>query len=322
MRCQIIRKSRNKKQIFLRIYAFLILPWRQEMKRTLNYLATATLSLMLMAMFANAQSLPAGNDFWSTTSNNTYDDLNLPAGAIGAGSDPYQGRVFLKGDPADGNPYDTSIRRQNSVTPPGNTSLKVVELRMVSVAPFDVSFNNGSETRSCTMSVTISPSQNSTGSMNIGNNGTFSSNLNVIPQLDFDCEGGPGFRAERTKTTLDMGSPLIQAVMRKQAASAQKKISAGIATTADIAAAQACAQPKATRKTVATRTAETNVIPTRRAPAGCGIRFTMSGTWTTCGGLFCIPDPFLVELALLAQHGITPVWLGPGPGPGQTQQVP
>lgn len=283
------------------------------MKRVINFITVLTVSLTLGVLTINAQTFGAGNDFWVTDPGTTYDDVNLPANAIAPGSLAYQGRVYLAGDPQNGNPYDTSIRREQSVRVPASTTLNVDELNLKSVSPLSVDFSDGSQ-RNCDMLVTKSPTVASKGSMSINSNGTFSSNLKIIPKLTFVCSDGLSNNPKnRTVTELDTGSPLIQAVMRKQAAEANEKIKDGTATAGDLIKAQACVEPVETFPQAGTKTSD--ATPTR---ASCGIQFAASGPWTVCtdtttslaGGGFCIPPGLLAEIAALARHGVFPRWLG------------
>lgn len=285
------------------------------MKKVVNFLTILTISLSISVLVAHAQTFGAGNDFWITDSSNTYDDVNLPANAIAPGSLAYQGRVYLKGDPQNGNPFDTSIRREQSVTVPGSTTLKVDELNMVSVNPLQVNFSDGS-TRDCDMYVTKSPSVSSKGTMSIKNDGTFSSTLNIVPKLTFACTSGLRSDSnDKTITVLDTGSPLIQAMMRKQADDATKRIEAGNISASDLAKAQACVEPVPTERQTNPKATDDRSPSPEPQPGGCGIKFSAGGPWTTCddnlaGGGFCIPVP-IGELAALARHGVIPRWLGP-----------
>ena len=51
-----------------------------------NNLLVLALIVLSLAAFANAQTVPAGDDLWITDSSSTYDTLALPAGYFGAGS--------------------------------------------------------------------------------------------------------------------------------------------------------------------------------------------------------------------------------------------
>lgn len=292
-----------------------ITKWRKKMRRIRSYTMVLTISLLMTATITNAQTFGAGSDFWQTDSANTYDDLNLPANAIAPGSLPYQGRVYLKGDPQGGNQYDTRIKRTRSVTVPGSTGLQVAELNMVSVSPLNVNFSDGSS-KDCDMSVTKSPSLASTGSMSINGDGTFNSVLNVIPKLTFECSSGlKAFSKNKTVTVLDTGNPLIQAMMRKDAREAKERIDAGLVSREDLRKAQLCAQPHEFPTRTTTRKAVDVEIEVEPKPtAGCGIKFSAGGPWENCsgnlaGGGFCIPGP-ISELALLAKHGVIPIWFG------------
>lgn len=276
------------------------------MKR--NNLLLLTLIIFSAAVFANAQSVPAGSDLWVTNSNSTYDTLNLPAGFFGSGSRAYSGTVYFAGDPASGNAYDTKITRSQAVDltgGSGTTPLLVEDLRLKSVSPITVSYDDGHSEQWDVYS-TISSAQQSTGSMTISGNttgGSFNSTLNIIPKFNFVKVTGLGELSEKGRTVkdLDLGSPFIQQYLKEQARQAADRISKGNSTPADEAAVAAC-QIEATPTDTKTTSTTTQ---TAAAPApSCGIKLSGNGSWGWNNGRFC-PFP-LTELALLAKHGVIP----------------
>ncbi len=176
---------------------------------------------LLSAGIVRADAIPAGYDLLETDSGVTFDDLDLPAGFFGPGSDPFVGRVFLKGtwldsfDP-DGPgpapsfpgllPTDTIVRRVASAGPifPATIPIEIVELSLVSISPITVTFFGGavSQPWDVVAEVHVSPVTGAVvppqlpGSMTIrhesAGGGTFDSTLPVTPLLTFREVGGPG----------------------------------------------------------------------------------------------------------------------------------
>ncbi len=276
------------------------------MKR--HNLLLLTLIILSAAVFVNAQSVPAGPDFWITNSTSTYDTLNIPAGFFGSGSQAYSGTVYFAGDPASGNAYDTKINRSQAVDlagGSGTTALVVEELRLKSVSPITVSYDDG-HTEQWDVYSTISTDQRSTGSMTISGNasgGSFNSTLNIIPKFNFVRATGLGELSEKGRTVkvLDLGSPFIQQYLKEEARQAAERISKGKALPSDEAAVAACQIETTPVDTKTTTTTTQNAA----APApSCGIKLSGNGSWGWNNGRFC-PFP-LNELALLARHGVIP----------------
>lgn len=271
------------------------------------------LTVLSAAVFVNAQTVSAGPDFWVTDSTTTYDTLSLPANFFGPGSQAYSGTVAFKGDPASGNSYDTKITRTQDVnlgSGSGSTPLIVSELRLKSVSPITVTYNDG-HTEEWDVYSSISSTQRSTGSMTISGNasgGTFSSNLNIIPKFNFVQVSGFGMVSEKGRNVkeLDFGSPLVQKYLMEQARISNEKIRKGTGTQADEAIVSVCQVepvepvPVDPKTTTTTQTATTTPAP---APS-CGIKLSGNGSWGWSSGKFC-PLP-LTELALLAKHGVIP----------------
>ena len=279
-----------------------------------NSLLLLTLIVLSAAVFVNAQIVPAGPDHWVTNSTNTYDTLALPAGYFGAGSQAFNGTVYFAGDPASGNGYDTKITRSSAVNlagGSGTTALVVDELRLKSVSPITVSYDDG-HTEQWDVYVTLSSGQASGGSMTItgdATGGTFSSTLNIFPKFSFVRSGGLAAPDKgRVVKTLDFGSPFVQQYLKEQARLSNQRIRKGVGTTTDQAMVAICqieptptepvpTEPTTTKTT--TTTTQNAAVPASR----CGVKFTGNGTWGWNPG-FC---PYsLVELAALARHGVVP----------------
>lgn len=279
-----------------------------------NNLLVLALIVLSLAAFANAQTVPAGDDLWITDSTSTYDTLALPAGYFGAGSQAYNGTVNFVGDPSSGNRHDTKISRTKAVslaTGSGTTPLVVGELRLKSVAPITVRYDDGSS-QQWDVYVTTSPTQASVGSMTISGNasgGGFDSTLDIIPKFSFVLVSGLGpIEKGREVRNLDFGSPFVQKFLQEQARISRDRIKKGIGTETDEVMAAACqvepvpvdTNPKQQTPTTQVPTTTDAATPT----ASCGVRLKGNGTWGWNNGRFC-PFP-LSELALLARHGVIP----------------
>ena len=252
-------------------------------------LLTVFLALILSVTAINAQKIPAGDDAWITDPEQTYDTLDLPANAVAPGSQPYQGKVFFKGNPRDGQRYDTLIRRTSTVKAGQTTGLEVKQLSLVSVSPIRVAFADGS-TQNCDVYSELSPSLASKGSMSIKSDGTFHSTLNIIPKFSFACSAG--LLSKKNITNLDVGSPFVQAIMKAQSLSAKKRVDANTANAFDERNARQCE----------TREGEGD---------NCGIKLAAAGVWKLQRNpvserlYFQIQQP-INEQNLLANHGVIP----------------
>lgn len=140
--------------------------------------------------------VPAGYDTFVTPDDaRTFDDFSshpVPAGFFGNGSLAFTGRVTLKGGPpVDSTKFgsaDTVIKRNNSVTVPGDTSLTVTGLSFVSAAPITVTYQDG-RTESWDVTVNASTATASAGSMHFNADGTFTSSLSIYPKYTFTRYG-------------------------------------------------------------------------------------------------------------------------------------
>lgn len=275
-----------------------------------NNLLLLTLIILSVAVFVNAQTLPAGDDLWITDSATTYDTLALPAGYFGPGSKAFSGAVAFAGDPASGNAYDTKITRNQAVNlanGSGTTPLVVSELRLKSVSPITVTYDDGHSEQWDVYS-SISSTQVSGGSMTItgdATGGTFSSTLNIIPKFNFVQVGGLKANSEKGRNVkvLDFGSPFVQKYLQEQALLSNERIRKGNGTQIDEAISSVCRiEPVETFPTNKDTQSATTPAPTP-APS-CGIKLSGNGRWGWRNGRFC-PFP-LTELAALARHGVIP----------------
>ncbi|MBK8266937.1 MAG: hypothetical protein IPK83_00970 [Planctomycetes bacterium] len=156
-----------------------------------------------------------------STPGSTYVDFGtggsnpaIPAGFFGPGSDPFIGRIDLKGDPFDTNAYGNAsmlAQRSNEATladdPIGTTrtvDLEVTQLSLISINPITVTQNGGQNPQDWNVRVGLSPSIVPVGSLTAQktheNGGTFGSTLPVQPYLIFTRASNPN-----DLVTLDTG---------------------------------------------------------------------------------------------------------------------
>jgi hypothetical protein len=192
---------------------------------------TLFVSAVSFAMAQKSSSkIPAGNDRWITDSAATGELLSVPENFFGEGSLPYAGFVHYGGNPRSGVKYDTVVRREQDVSLPGTTSLRVTELYMKSIAPVEVSFRDGTSSP-CEIYVELSPSIPSKGSMTITKT-SWSSSLTVVPSYIVKCDRTNAF-AGTTTTTIDMGTPMMQAFLKAKARASQQNLFEGKGTNVD-----------------------------------------------------------------------------------------
>src|SRR5436853_51128 len=141
-------------------------------------------------------TITAGYDQFATPANAvTHEDMSLDAGffvnAAGRPSNAFSGTVTFKGgDPVQGFSGDTVIERMQDVAVPGDTSLVLYGLRLLSVGTIHVTFSDGSAA-DYSVSVKESPSQVSSGTMHFNADGTFSNSLQINRQYTFSSLGQP-----------------------------------------------------------------------------------------------------------------------------------
>jgi hypothetical protein len=155
---------------------------------------------------ADPDTVKSGHDLLETVSEQgteTYIDfgcLPLPADFFGPGSDPFDGLVYLEGDPSgtfDGfsglEPTDTIIERLQDAGPtfPDTIDVEIVQLELVSTAPITVTYEGGMYTEPWDLRVQVLngyPVQDA-GTMTIrhevADGGTFDIELPVLPEFIF-----------------------------------------------------------------------------------------------------------------------------------------
>lgn len=158
---------------------------------------------------ATPVAIPPGHDLLETDPNNTYQDLEVPAGFFGPGCSPFSGRVRFMGVPIDSFlghngllPTDTIVRRNGPALvpdPPGQVvvPIEIVALRLTNVQPIVVTCSGAPVQWNVEALVDATTPQNQgqltlrqTGPLPSGGvGGTFSSTLPVQPRLTFQRVG-------------------------------------------------------------------------------------------------------------------------------------
>ena len=162
---------------------------------------------------ADPDTVTAGHDLLETDSSDTHIDFSvdpMPADYFGPGSDPFNGTVYLEGDPFDSfggynglSPTDTIVERQEDAGDAGfpeTIDIEIVALELKSVAPITITYNGGQDPEDwdVTVSVPEGDANQETGSMTIrhedADGGTFDIDaLPVRPLLTFiQVTGGSG----------------------------------------------------------------------------------------------------------------------------------
>jgi hypothetical protein len=155
---------------------------------------------------ADSETVTAGHDLLETDSSDTHLDFSanpLPAHFFGPGSDPFDGTIYLEGDPFDSfggynglSPTDTIIERKEDAGDAGfpeTIDIEIVALELKSDEPITVSYDGGSYFYDwdVTVSVPEGDEHQETGSMTIGHDedadgGTFVIDaLPIRPLLTF-----------------------------------------------------------------------------------------------------------------------------------------
>jgi hypothetical protein len=173
--------------------------------------ATVLVVGLSLALPAHGAAVSPGYDLLETDIGTTYDDLDLPAGFFGPGSQPFEGRVFFEGvpfntwdpdgpgpqPPVTGLYYTDTIVRRNALAPPPSATIpiEIRELHLVSAAPITVVGGPGAGLWNVHADVTLDPGTGSVfppqalGSMTIrhedANGGTFDSTLSVASAVTF-----------------------------------------------------------------------------------------------------------------------------------------
>lgn len=162
---------------------------------------------------ADPDVVQAGHDLLETDSSDTHIDFSadpLPADFFDPGSDPFDGTVYLEGEPFDSfggfnglSPTDTIVERQEDAGDagfPDTIDIEIVALELKSAAPITVTYNGGQNPGDwdVTVSVPEGDLNQETGSMTIrhedADGGTFDIEaLPVRPLLTFtQVTGGSG----------------------------------------------------------------------------------------------------------------------------------
>ena len=157
---------------------------------------------------ADPDTVTAGHDLLETDSSDTYIDFSanpLPADFFGPGSDPFDGTVYLEGDPFDSfggynglSPTDAIVERKTDAGTesfPDTIDIEIVALELKSVAPITVTYDGQPpEDWDVTVQVPEGDTEQETGSMTIrheyADGGTFDIiELPVRPKLTFTLVG-------------------------------------------------------------------------------------------------------------------------------------
>lgn len=270
--------------------------------------------VLLVGLFVTANSraattyIPAGDDRFETTGNGeTYHNFQaspVPAGFFGPTSLAYSGLVPLEGVPLPGQgDVDTIIRRNQAVYTPGSTSIEIVGLSLRSINPISVSYSDR-PSEAWSVRVGLSDFQASTGTMSIGDGGTFDSSLNVFPKFTFTR------LSDGATKVLDTGGSGLSAGSSSMAVASDDSEVAPEPEPAPTVAPAPCRAIDAEFTNLATDSSA--AASTSCAPV------TLTSTnspWQICGnGQFCIPRP-ITEQELLASHNASP------PGTKKAQAV-
>ncbi len=176
--------------------------------RVMVLVAAAAMVGGLAVVPALATDVPAGSDLFSTPPGyGTYDEVSLPADFFGPGSDPFDGVIYLEGDPfpvpgPNGNEEaDTIVERlADASLPDPYSSTATVDTQMIaldlkSTSPITVTFDGGMnwstyDVRVCLSSVDPQPIGWMTIQHLCPDGGQFSSLTPVVPKLIFDRVSG------------------------------------------------------------------------------------------------------------------------------------
>lgn len=233
----------------------------------------------------------AGDDKFETTNNgetyHNFQSSKVPADFFGPGSLEYAGNVPLEGVPLPGQGnIDTIIHRDQNVTVPGSTTIRMTALSLKSINPITVNYCCGGAPESWNVFVGLSTFKASTGSMTIGPS-TFDSSLKVWPKFTF-VRIPDGATLE-----LDTGDPN----------------GPGLTAAPDLAVASALEPaPAPTIAPCPVVVDEFEGHASATASSSCApVTLTSTNSpWQPCGtGGFCIPRP-ITEAELLAAHNASP----------------
>jgi hypothetical protein len=267
---------------------------------------------LLVGSFVTAKSsaartyIQAGDDRFETTDNGeTYH--NFQGDPIDPGffntdglstSEAYAGLVPLEGSPLPGQgDVDTIVHRNQDVNVPGTTTIEMTGLSLVSINPIIVTYTDRPP-EEWEVRVGLSDIKASTGTMSIGDGGTFDSSLGVWPKFTFTR------LSDGEVKELDTGGS------SGLAAAVQGDDNVGSLPTVIIEPGPSpvpapCFQVIAQEKAA---DVEADAVATSAATSSCP-PVTLTSTnnpWVICaGGGFCIPRP-ITEQEILASHFASP----------------
>ncbi len=147
--------------------------------------------------------ISAGEDWFWTLPDGTFDTVEVPAGFFGEGSNPLTVEVPFEHDlsPAFAQ-RDTVVQRLDSVILPlslgaeVSTRIVITEVGLQSQQPITVTFDNGTGPRNFDVFARLSSVAQSEGTMTIrrgcAGGGTYEAELPVLPKLVFQEVGNPG----------------------------------------------------------------------------------------------------------------------------------
>jgi hypothetical protein len=168
-------------------------------------------AILLLGDTLSAQPVPPGVDCYATPPDgNTYMNFGgapIPADFFGPGSDPFDGMIYLQGQPLNTSPpdilgpTDTIVERLGSATLPAcgasdPIEIELLALSLVSIDPVTVTYNGGQNPEGWDLDVCLSSSvSQDPGTMTItkgcDEGGTFTSVLRVRPRFTFTKVGEP-----------------------------------------------------------------------------------------------------------------------------------
>jgi Thrombospondin type 3 repeat len=180
--------------------------------RSIQWRAVGTAIALLAPLAASparADDVMPGSDMFKTPApvsgliSPSHQDLSLPNGLFGTGSQPFNGRVYFKGVPLTGaGGADTIVERLDTAVLPqcgvSTIDLEILALNLVGTSPITVQFSGGGsstyELRACLPKGVSLPGIANTGTMTLrhgcADGGTFDSTLHVYPRLVFTKTGG------------------------------------------------------------------------------------------------------------------------------------
>ena len=146
--------------------------------------------------------IPAGEDWFCTIPEETYDTVQIPAGFFGTGSDSLDAEVSFERDAAyPFDTHDTIIRRLDPVLLPlapgseATTRIMITDAALQGQTPVEVTFDNGSSSIFFNVRARLSSLPQSEGTMIIkrecAEGGTYEASLPVLVAWIFNEVGNP-----------------------------------------------------------------------------------------------------------------------------------